>query len=164
MNAPAVGGAFLVSQVGAHAASGFAQRLSGLRLKPYHAGILRMLGSNPGITQHALSKIMRMFPSQLVGLIDELENQRLIERRTSLEDRRRHLLYVTLRGRKTLTKIGRLTLQLEADLFTALNGHERDLLCHLLQRIVAQQQIAQGVHPAYKEIARGQTRVTRRSK
>jgi len=154
MNAPAVGGAFLVSQVGAYAANGFARRLSRLRLKPHDAGILRMLGSNPGLTQQALSKIMGVFPSQLVGLIDGLEERRLIERRSSPKDRRRYQLHLTNAGRKTLTEIGKVTLQLEDDLFTALNQRELDFFCQLLRRIVAQKQITPGVHPAYKQLGR----------
>jgi len=154
IKAPAVGGAFLVSQVGAHAANGFAQRLRKLRLKPHDAGILRMLGSNPGLTQHALSKILGMFPSQLVALLDGLEDRRLIERRRSPQDRRRYLLHLTNAGRKALAEIGRLTLQLEDDLFTGLTEPELDLFCQLLRRIVSQQQITAGVHPAYKQIGR----------
>jgi hypothetical protein len=45
------GMAFLLAQVGAHAASKFAQRLAKLRLSPPHAGILRTLNSTPAITQ-----------------------------------------------------------------------------------------------------------------
>jgi len=154
MKAPAVGGAFLVSQVGAHAANGFARRLSRLRLKPHDAGILRMLGPNPGLTQQALSKILGVFPSQLVALIDGLEDRHLIERRSSPEDRRRYELHLTNAGRKTLSEIGKLTLQLEADLFAALSKRELDLLCQLLRRIVSQQQLTPAVHPAYKQIGR----------
>jgi len=154
MKAPAVGGAFLVSQVGAHAANGFARRLSRLRLKPHDAGILRMLGSNPGLTQRALSKIMGVFPSQLVALIDGLEGRRLIERRSSPEDRRRYHLYLTKAGRKMLSKIGKLTVQLENDLFTALHKREQGLFCRFLRRIVSQQQLTTGVHPAYKQLGR----------
>ena len=152
--APAVGGAFLVSQVGAHAAAGFARRLTRLRLKPHDAGILRMLGNTPGLTQQALSKILGMFPSQLVALIDGLEDRGLIARRSSPDDRRRYQLHLTSAGRRTLSKIGKVTVQLEDDLFTALNQRELDLFCQLLRRIVAQQQLTPGVHPAYKQIGR----------
>jgi len=123
-------------------------------LKPHDAGILRMLGSNPGLTQHALSKILGMFPSQLVALLDGLEDRRLIERRRSPQDRRRYLLHLTNAGRKALAEIGRLTLLLEDDLFTGLTEPELDLFCQLLRRIVSQQQITAGVHPAYKQIGR----------
>lgn len=151
---PVVGGAFLVSQVGFHAANGFAERLAAIGLKPHDAGILRMLGSNPGLSQQALSEILGIFASQLVLLLDNLENRKLIERRSSPTDRRRYLLHLTKAGRKTLAEIGKLTLDLEDDLFTALNQQEKAQLCDLLARIVSEQRITPGVHPAYRQIGR----------
>src|SRR6516162_2158244 len=138
---PPVGAAFLVSQVGAHAALAFGDRLSALKLKPHHAGILRMLGSNPGLTQQALSELLGIFPSQLVRLLDLLEGQQLIERRNSPHDRRSYRLHLTRNGRSLLAQIGKLTQQLEHCLFAALSDRETSLLRELLTRVVTQQQI-----------------------
>jgi DNA-binding MarR family transcriptional regulator len=151
---PPVGVAFLVSQVGAHAADGFAERLAVLKLKPHHAGILRMLGSNPGLTQQALSELLGIFPSQLVLLLDLLEEQKLIERCNTPEDRRSYRLHLTRRGRGALAQIGHVTQQLEDDLFAVLNEREMRVLRELLTRVVKQQQITPGVHPAYKQLGR----------
>lgn len=151
---PPVGVAFLVSQVGAHAAVAFAERLTALNLKPHDAGILRMLGGNGGITQQALSTLLGMFPSQLVALLDAMENRGLIERRNTPSDRRSYRLYLNKPGRKALTAIGRLTLQLEKDLFAALSKQEKKILQALLTRIVAQQGVTPGVHPAYRLIGK----------
>lgn len=149
---PPVGIAFLVSQVGAHAADGFAERLAVLKLKPHHAGILRMLCSNPGLTQQALSELLGIFPSQLVLLLDLLEEQKLIERRNTPEDRRSYQLHLTRGGRGALAQIGHVTQQLEDDLFAALSEREMNVLRELLTRVVKQQQITPGVHPAYKQL------------
>ena len=64
---------FLLAQVGAHAASQFAQRLGKVQLAPRHAGILRILNSNPATTQQALAATLNMVPSQLVAVVDEME-------------------------------------------------------------------------------------------
>jgi DNA-binding MarR family transcriptional regulator len=153
-NPPAVGAAFLVSQVGAHAAVRFGERLAEVRLKPHHAGILRMLGSNPSLSQQALSDLLGIFPSQLVRLLDELEARQLIERRPSPRDRRTYRLHLTGGGRRTLTEIGRLTRELEEDLFAGLTEPELGLLRAMLGKVVAQQGITPGVHPAYKQLGR----------
>jgi DNA-binding MarR family transcriptional regulator len=113
-----------------------------------------MLGSNSGITQQALSALLGMFPSQLVALLDALENRGLIERRNTPSDRRSYRLYLTKPGRKTLAEIGRLTLQLENDLFAALSEREKKILLEFLMRIVVQQGVTPGVHPAYRQIGR----------
>src|SRR5438128_10009651 len=80
--------AFLLAQVGAHAASKFAERLAKLNLAPSDAGILRILAATSAITQQALASALGMVPSRLVSLIDHLESRGLIERRDNPDDRR----------------------------------------------------------------------------
>ena len=155
---PPVGVAFLLSQVGAHAASSFEERLTVMELKPHHAGLLRMLGSNPGLSQQELCDVFGIFPSRLVVLLDQLEARRLIERRDNSSDRRGHRVYLTKGGRKTLEDIGRLTLELETDLCAALADRERATLARMLGRIVAQQNIMPAVHPAYRKLRAGRDR------
>lgn len=152
---PPVGVAFLLSQVGAHAASSFEERLGVLELKPHHAGLLRMLGSNPGLSQQQLCDVFGIFPSRLVVLLDQLEARKLIERRDNSSDRRGHRVHITKAGRKALRSIGKLTLELEADLCAALKNSERLSLARLLTRIVAQQNITPAVHPAYRKLRAG---------
>jgi DNA-binding MarR family transcriptional regulator len=154
-NIPPVGVAFLLSQVGAHAASSFEERLVAIGLKPHHAGLLRMLGSNPGLSQQELCDVFGIFPSRLVVLLDQLEARELIERRDNSSDRRGHQVHLTKAGLKTLRGIGKLTLGLETDLCAALTDPERAALASLLRRIVAQQNIMPAVHPAYRKLRTG---------
>ena len=162
INAPPVGAAFLLSQVGAHAAARFGERLKPLNLRPHDAGILRMLGSNPGMTQQALSETLGMFPSRLVAFIDELEGRHLIVRRGSPTDRRVYRLHLTRAGRKALTAVGKVTRDLEEDLFAALSDRETKNIRNLLTRIVEQQQMTPGVHPSYRDIRSRKTSTTRK--
>jgi DNA-binding MarR family transcriptional regulator len=152
---PPVGVAFLLSQIGAHAANVFEERLFAMQLKPHHAGLLRMLGSNPGLSQQELCDLFGIFPSRLVLLLDQLQVRRLIKRRDNSSDRRGHRLYLKKAGRKALTGIARLTIELETDLCAALTGPERPTLASLLGRIVAQQNITPAVHPAYRKLREG---------
>jgi DNA-binding MarR family transcriptional regulator len=71
------GAAFLLAQLGAHAAAKFAERLEQLHLTPAHAGIFRILSATPAISQQALATALGTVPSRLVGLIDELESKGL---------------------------------------------------------------------------------------
>ena len=155
-NIPPVGVAFLLSQVGAHAANSFEERLVALDLKPHHAGLLRMLGANPGLSQQELCDVFGIFPSRLVVLLDQLEMRRLVERRDNSSDRRGHRVHLTKAGAKALTGIGKLTLELETDLCAALTDPERATLASLLRRIVTQQNIMPAVHPAYRKLRKGQ--------
>lgn len=121
-------------------------------LKPHHAGLVRMLGANPGLSQQKLSDLFGVFPSRLVILLDQLEARRLIERRDDPTDRRGHRLNLTNAGRKALARIGGLTGALDTDLCNSLNDTERRTLISFLTRIVAQQNIAPAVHPAYRKL------------
>src|SRR5437763_8702685 len=85
---PTAGLAFLLSQVGAHAAARFAERLAPLNLTPPHAGILRVIQQADGLSQQALGEKLGMFPSRLVVVLDELEQRGLVERRDNPADRR----------------------------------------------------------------------------
>ena len=146
------GVAFLLSQVGAHAAARFAERIAPLKLKPYHSGILRILANDSGVTQQALCDLLGMFPSRLVGLLDELQKLKLIERRESPSDRRTYALHLTKTGRDALIEIGKLARQHQDDLCAALSKKEQKVLGELLARIVSQQQITPAVHPGYRQM------------
>src|SRR5215472_1925638 len=91
--------AFLLAQIGAHAAGQFGQRLTSLRLTRPHAGILRLIGLSPGLSQQELARRLAILPSQLVALLDELEERGLIERRQDATDRRTYALHRTKSGR-----------------------------------------------------------------
>jgi DNA-binding MarR family transcriptional regulator len=147
---PDVGLAFLLSQVGAHAAACFEARLTAIGITPQHAGLLRMLGANPGMTQQAIAQLFGIFPSRLVVLLDELQGKKFLARRSTPTDRRSYQLHLTAAGKRCLVRIARITRELEKDLFRALNEAECASLSESLKRIVAQQEITPAVHPAYR--------------
>lgn len=151
MKPPPVGLAFLLSQVGAHAAEGFGTRLTALGITSQHAGLLRMLGSNAGMTQQAAAQLFGIYPSRLVALADELEEKKLITRKGDAADRRKYHLHLTSAGRRCLQRIAEVTHQLEEDLFGSLDSTERETMAEVLRRIVSQQGITPAVHPAYRE-------------
>jgi DNA-binding MarR family transcriptional regulator len=143
---------FLLSQVGAHAAALFAERLEPLGLKPPHAGILHVIREADGLSQQALGERLGVFPSRLVGLLDELEQRGLVERRDSPADRRSYALRLTGAGREALERIGRIADEHQEVLCAALDGSEQAQLAEFLGRIAAQQGLAPGVHPGYRRL------------
>jgi len=152
--------AFLLAQVGAHAASKFAERLAKLKLAPAHAGILRILDWTPAITQQALSATLGMVPSRLVALLDELEVRGLTERRENPGDRRSYALHLTEKGRSTLGMIGRVSREHQQAMLQALSDDERRQLADLLQRIADEQGLTRGVHPGYAQLRGSSARET----
>jgi DNA-binding MarR family transcriptional regulator len=146
--------AFLLAQVGAHAAARFAERLAVLDLSPPHAGTLRAIHARPGISQQELSSLLGLVPSRLVVLVDELEERGLVERRESPDDRRAHALHLTRKGAEAYEAIGRIARAHDDATCAALTADERETLASLLRRIADQQDLTPGVHPGFSRLGR----------
>ena len=144
--------AFLLAQVGASSARQFAKALTPLNFAPPDAGILRLLGRSPGISQQELAKRLDMHASRLVAVIDELEKRGLVARETNPTDRRVYSLRLTPAGNEALAAIGVVARAHNEALCTGLDDNERLQLGALLGKIAAQQGLAQGVHPGYKDL------------
>ena len=144
------GTAFLLAQLGAHAAERFAERISKLNIAPRHAGILRLIARTPACNQRALAKTLRVLPSRMVKLLDELTEKGLVERRRSLKDRRHSDLVLTKRGEHMLGQLAKLAAEHEAELCAGLTAKERQTLAALGRKIVAEQGLTPDVHPGYR--------------
>jgi DNA-binding MarR family transcriptional regulator len=151
---PKAGLAFLLAQVGAHAAAKFAARLEPLKLSPAQAGILRAISGERGISQQGLARLLGMFASRLVLVIDEMEQAGLVERKASTKDRRTYALHLTARGKEKLEAIGRVAREHQDALCAALDQTQRAALAALLSKIAMQQGLTPGVHPGYRYIGR----------
>jgi DNA-binding MarR family transcriptional regulator len=146
--------AFLLSQVGSHAARKFAERLAPLRLSPPHAGILRVLRKSGGLSQQGLAEALNMHPSALVAIIDGLEERGVVKRQNSPDDRRTYELHLTDKGRAALRDIGRVGQEHNESLCAALSQRERAQLTGFLQRIADEQGLSPGVHPGFSRLGR----------
>jgi DNA-binding MarR family transcriptional regulator len=146
------GAAFLLAQLGAHAAYRFGERIEVLGISPPHAGILRMIAATPLCNQQSLAKKLGVLPSRMVILLDELVEKGLVERKRSQMDRRHSELALTKAGRQTLERIVKLGAEHEEELCAALTPAERRTLTTLCRKIVAQQGLTPGVHPGYRKL------------
>ncbi|GAA1524918.1 hypothetical protein GCM10009827_046970 [Dactylosporangium maewongense] len=150
---PPQGAAFLVAQVGAHAAGRFAERVEALGLTPPEVGLLRMIAGEPGRSQQSVAADMGVVPSRVVAILDTLDHKGLVERRPGVSDRRHHALHLTDDGRQVLMEMRQLARAHDEDLCAALDPDERAQLAGLLQRIADQQGLTPGVHPGYRQLS-----------
>jgi DNA-binding MarR family transcriptional regulator len=125
-----------------------------MHLSPPHAGILGVLRKSGGLSQQGLAAALHMHPSGLVAVLDELEEQGLVKRRDSQEDRRTYELHLTDKGRAILDDIGRVGHEHNKSICAALSGDEIEQLTELLRRIASEQGLTPGVHPGFSRLGR----------
>jgi DNA-binding MarR family transcriptional regulator len=126
---------FLVKRLGMAAKAESFAAYEGTGLMPYHHGILALLDEGTTETQGAIGEALGYDKGQLVGMLDDLEQAGLIERRRDPEDRRRHVVQMTPAGKTALGRLRRLSGDLEAEFLAPLDDAERAQLHQLLLRL-----------------------------
>jgi len=103
-------------------------------LRPRHLVALTLLSDHGPLSQQALAETLRLDPSNVVGLLNELEERALIVRRRDPADRRRHIVELSTAGARELRKAEDRLLCVEDDLLAGLTREERATLHALLTR------------------------------
>jgi DNA-binding MarR family transcriptional regulator len=105
-------------------------------LRPRHLIALRLLREDGPASQQALTEALRLDPSNVVGLLNELEERELITRRRDRSDRRRHIVEISTHGEEELCLACTRLRLVEDELLSSLSAEEKATLYHLLVRAV----------------------------
>jgi DNA-binding MarR family transcriptional regulator len=106
-------------------------------LRPRHLLTMTVLRDRGESSQADLAGTLQLDRTNLVGLLNELEKDGLIERRRSPEDRRRHTVVLTDDGRERLARAEFALAAAEDIVLARLTAKQRDTLYELLAKATA---------------------------
>jgi MarR family transcriptional regulator, lower aerobic nicotinate degradation pathway regulator len=103
---------------------------------PRYFGLLCLIEANPGLPQGRLAEAVHLVRSSLVPIIDKLEAEGVVERRSALGDRRLKAVWMTAKGKKLMTRLRPLVAAHESRLTQGISAADKGLMLRLLQRAV----------------------------
>lgn len=106
-----------------------------LGMRPQHYAVLKLIATNPDGRQASIAATLKMSPSNLVAVMDELVAAGLIERSEARGDRRANTLALSDVGTAMLSRLDAAQADHDARLSQLLDPRERATLIDLLQRI-----------------------------
>jgi DNA-binding MarR family transcriptional regulator len=113
----------------------FSEALEPFGIRPRHVAALIELRDGGELTQQSLCGQLHLDPTNLVAILNELEQRGFAARRRDPEDRRRHLVEVSNKGIAVIEKVSEVMDGVEEDLLDGLEPAERDQLEGLLTSI-----------------------------
>lgn len=138
---------FLLSQLGFEVAGRFQKLMAEVEIEPRQFAVMRAIQAAVGRSQNAVGEWLRIPPSSMVGLIDQLEARGLVERRPHPTDRRARTLHITAHGTKILDEATGLAMGLEQTICEGLTSAVRSDLLDRLTQIATNLGLIQGLHP-----------------
>ncbi|WP_019928502.1 MarR family winged helix-turn-helix transcriptional regulator [Nocardia sp. BMG111209] len=125
----------LLGRLDFHVQEQFTKVLAPLHLQPRQFGLLSLLTGSDGQSQQQLCESLDVHRNVMVGLVDELEQRELVERRRHPGDRRAHAVHLLPAGRALQAQAEQLLDELESELLGGLDRDEVRTLISLLQRV-----------------------------
>jgi DNA-binding MarR family transcriptional regulator len=113
----------------------FTEALEPFGVRPRHVAALIELRDRGELSQQSLCGQLHLDPTNLVAILNELEQKGYATRRRDPEDRRRHLVEVSKKGIAVIEKVSEVMDGVEAELLNDLEPAERDQLEGLLTSI-----------------------------
>ncbi|MFZ0091369.1 MAG: MarR family winged helix-turn-helix transcriptional regulator [Solirubrobacteraceae bacterium] len=127
----------LIARVARVVRQRFEQVLTPLGLRQRHVVALSYLRGYGPTAQQMLADRLRMDPSSMVCLLNELEDEDLIARHRDRSDRRRAIVELSPDGERALREVDEAVQIVEDEMLAGLGPAERSMLHELLARLGA---------------------------
>jgi len=105
----------------------------GLKARSY--SVLLLAAGDSGPSQRELAEFLRLDPSQVVSLVDDLQARELVERRPDPSDRRANIVVATAKGRALAEQARGSAAAAEAELHAELTVEQRRVIGEVLRTL-----------------------------
>src|SRR4051812_17254209 len=110
----------------------FAEALKSFGIRPRHVAALIELRDKGELSQQSLCGHLHLDPTNLVAILNELEEQGYATRRRAPDARRRHIVEISKKGLAVIDKVGEVMDGVEDELLDGLDPAEREQFERLL--------------------------------
>jgi DNA-binding MarR family transcriptional regulator len=128
---------FLLGRLGYGLKRHAAEQVEAAGFSLYDYSVMALLADGKCEAQTSIADLLQLDRSQLVGMLDALEDRDLIERRRDPSDRRRHKVTLTAAGERELAKLRAIVRRIEEEFLTPLDPESRETLYRLLSRLAS---------------------------
>ena len=135
---------FFLSRVGTAVQSGFKEILARWGIRPLQYLVLNSLRAAGGSSQQQLCRVLNIDSGNMVELLDGLEELGYARRAPDANDRRRHVVSITAKGRSMLSRVTAEVVRFEDRFFEVLDHDERAQLAKLLAKLYSATAEARG--------------------
>lgn len=129
--------AHLFKRLGMEIKEAYREAFEAAGASPFHYTVLAVLEESPRETQATIADSLGYDRSWLVGLLDELEELGLIERKRDPADRRRHVVTLQPAGKQKLAELRAVSKRVEDEFLASLDPEQRASLHELLLQLTA---------------------------
>jgi DNA-binding MarR family transcriptional regulator len=128
---------FLLGRLGFELKRHAIEELEDAGFSLYDYSVLAMAAEGACEAQTSIADVLKLDRSQLVGLLDGLEQRGLVERRRDPSDRRRHTVTITTAGTGELAKLRAVVKEIGDEFLAPLDEADRAQLFELLLRLAS---------------------------
>jgi DNA-binding MarR family transcriptional regulator len=111
------------------------EAIEGSRLHPGQLAVLGVLSDRGGMSQRWLGELTRIEKSSMVIYLDALESEGWVRRKRDPEDRRAHIVELTLKGVRDFRKLGPRLLSAQQRFLEPLSAAEVAVFAEMLMRL-----------------------------
>jgi MarR family transcriptional regulator, lower aerobic nicotinate degradation pathway regulator len=105
-------------------------------LRPPAIGTLQVVSRLAPVSQREVGERLGVHPSDMVRVVDQLEQHGLVSRVRSEEDRRRYDLALTAKGKQALERFSAVAREVDEGFYRVLTPSQRTQLQRLLAKLV----------------------------